>query len=233
MPRTGKPRPGQSKHRETGDLCPKIRYEYIDRQRLPLRNSNHERSKPQELMPIPGPKEVTEPHKELRFTRSAQGSLFSILAATCAGISLAIILLNLLADELPLAFREPRIPWWWALLPLPGGVLLCRLALRCTRHAYLILTPLGIEIFPFFNPRENMQVLYWSQISKAEVSQLKRLVIHFDDGETSGVVASLTPLLPARRKLLARAITGRMANRTGTSSSPQADSSPAPPGKSD
>ena len=60
-------------------------------------------------MPLPGPKEVTEPHKELRFTRSAQGSLFSVLTATCTGISLAIILLNLLADELPLALREPRV----------------------------------------------------------------------------------------------------------------------------
>ena len=184
-------------------------------------------------MPLPGPKEVTEPHKELRFTRSAQGSLFSVLTATCTGISLAIILLNLLADDLPLALREPRVSWWWALAPLPLAALFCRLALSCTRHAYIILTPLGIEIFPFFNPRKNMQVLYWSQIARAEVLHPSRLVIHFDNKETSGVVASLSPLLPSRRKLLACAIAGRMKDHPLTTPPSQSEPSSRGPRESD
>ena len=179
-------------------------------------------------MSLSGPKNVTEPHKELRFTRSAQGSLFSVLAATCAGISFALILLNFLADEPALALGEPRVSWWWVIAPLPPAALLCRLALHCTRHAYLILTPLGIEIFPFFNPREKMQVLYWSQIANAEVSEANQLVIHFDHRENSGVVASLAPLLPARRKLLARAIMGRMTSLPRASPTLSGCSSTAP-----
>lgn len=158
----------------------------------------------------PGPKDVTEPHKELRFTRSAQATLFSILGAICAGTSVVLILINFLLNDSHLALKDPLVSWWWVLLPLPAALLLARLSLRCARHAYIILTPLGVEIFPFFNARENLQVLYWSQIADAEVNDRNQLVIHFNEEQTAGVVASLSPILPARRKLLAHAIEGRM-----------------------
>lgn len=152
---------------------------------------------------LPGPKDVVEPDKELRFTRSAQATLFAILASICSGASVAILLLNLIP-------ADPICPWWWPLLPLLPAALFLRLALRCARHAYLILTPLGIEIFPFFNARENLQVLYWSEIADAEVNDQDQLVIHFNEERTSGIVASLTPLRTRQRVLLDHAIEGRM-----------------------
>ena len=152
---------------------------------------------------LPGPKDIIEPHKELRFTRGSQASLFAMLAAVCGGASVAIVILNLL-------LKDPLISWWGVLAPLPPAFICARLCLHCVRHAYLILTPLGIEIFPFFKPQENLQILYWSQISDAEVNKHDELVIHLNEDKTSGVVASLSPLLPVRRKLLARAIAGRM-----------------------
>ena len=91
-----------------------------------------------------------------------------------------------------------------------SAALFFRLAFRCARHAYIILTPLGIEIFPFFNSRENLQVLYWSQIADSELNDRNELVIHFNEEQTSGVVASLAPITPSRRILLERAIKGRM-----------------------
>ena len=156
---------------------------------------------------LPGPKDIIEPHKELRFTRGSQASLFAMLAAVCGGASVAIVILNLL-------LKDPLISWWWVLAPLPPAFICARLCLHCVRHAYLILTPLGIEIFPFFKPRKNLQVLYWSQISDAEVTGRNQLVIHLNREKTSGIVASLTPLQPVYRELLEHAIAGRMAEKT-------------------
>lgn len=152
---------------------------------------------------LPGPQDVSEPHKELRFTRGAQASLFALLGAICCGAAVAIALLYFIP-------KDPITPWWWPFIPIPFAALFFRLAYRCARHAYLILTPLGIEIFPFFNARENLQVLYWSEIAAAEVNERKQLVVHFNQERTSGVVASLAPILSKKRALLARAIEGRM-----------------------
>jgi len=152
---------------------------------------------------LPGPKDLTEPHQELRFTRGAQASLFALVGAVCCGAAAAVVILNLIP-------KDSVTPWWWPLVPLPFAALFFRLAFRCARHAYIILTPLGIEIFPFFNSRENLQVLYWSQIADSELNDRNELVIHFNEEQTSGVVASLAPITPSRRILLERAIKGRM-----------------------
>lgn len=157
-------------------------------------------------MPAPGPKAITEPHKELRFTRGAQGSLFALLGATGLGASVAMLLLNVIP-------KDPILSWWAPLVPLPPALLCLRVALHCVRHAYLILTPLGIEIFPFFRARRNLRLLHWSEITAAEINSRKELVLHFNEEKTSGVVASLAPLLPSRRILLERAIAGRMKQR--------------------
>lgn len=160
-----------------------------------------------------GPKSVADPHKELRFTRGAQASLFALLGAVCCGATVAILLINLLLSE-------PLTPRWWPLVPLPAAALFFRLAIRCARHAYIILTPLGIEIFPFFKARDNLQVLYWSQIAGAEVNERDQLVIHLDEARRSGVVASLAPIPAGRRALLARAIEGRMNREPDEGDSP-------------
>ena len=158
---------------------------------------------------LPGPKDLAEPHKELRFTRSAQARLFFLLAS--AFLTLAIFLCAA-AFTPGLAF-----PLWWALLPLLPALLLYPLAYRCIRHAYLILTPLGIEIFPFFNSRQNLQVLYWSEIDHAEVSSDQRtLTIHYNPGRTAGLMATLAPIEKSLRPLVARAIEGRIAQRSSS-----------------
>lgn len=152
------------------------------------------------------PKPITEPHKELRFTRGTQASLFALLGTVCAVACLVLPLLHFIPED-------PVASWWWTVVPLPFAILFFRLAIHCTRHAYIILTPLGIEIFPFFKARENLQVVSWSQIAAAEFNERNQLVLHFDGQRTSGIVASLAPLAPNRRKLLQRAVEGRMKER--------------------
>ncbi len=149
---------------------------------------------------------VAEPAKELRFTRGAQAAGFAVTAAVFCIAAAAMAVLFFVSER-------PPFGWGWTLLPLPVAFVFFRLAHRCVRHAYVILTPLGIELFPFFRPRKNLRVIYWHEIAAAEVTDDARLVLHFDRTKSSGVVASLAPIPRRRRPLLARAIEGRMADR--------------------
>ena len=152
---------------------------------------------------VSGPKNISEPHKEIRFTRGAQASFFAILAAVFGGSAVFILLFSLNTDATALTFL-------WALPPASISLIFIRLSLRCVRHAYLIMTPIGIEIFPFFKPQDNLRVIYWSEISRAEIDELNRLRICLSGNPSSGIIASLKPLLPRQRDLLAEAIDGRM-----------------------
>ncbi|MCP5535140.1 MAG: hypothetical protein H7A51_02775 [Akkermansiaceae bacterium] len=159
-----------------------------------------------------GPKTIAEPEKELRFTRARQAPLFLTLAVVVFTASMAVFIL---ATQ-DWGMDGPLLDgWWWLCLP---GLLLCygmtRLGLRCTRHAYIIVSPLGIEIFPFFKARKNLQVIYWTQVADAEFTPgAKHLVLHFTEEKKSGVIASLKPIPEARRYLLEEAVLGVLDKR--------------------
>lgn len=144
---------------------------------------------------------IQSPEKELRFTRSGQAAVFWIAAAVflAAGIS---ILANAIARAENAA---------WALIPFGLTWLAARAAMHLTKHAYLILTPLGVEIFPFFRPQRTMQLVLWQEIQDAEVDErLTRLTLHHNGEKTSGIHVSLSPIRKDRRALLAKAIVGRV-----------------------
>ena len=152
---------------------------------------------------------VREPNKELRFTRSGQATGLWIAAAVLAAAALVIGASACFRSQNP-ALPHPA----WCVLPALLAWLLTRLALRCTRHAYLILTPLGIEIFPFLRPAEGMQLVSWSEIHHAEVdANHRQLTLHFNTEESAGIVLSLAPVRRDRREWLARAVLGRAAAR--------------------
>lgn len=147
---------------------------------------------------------VAEPHKELRFTRAGQAVPFWIAAAvfTAAAIVLASVSLN--------RPDNPSLPHpLWALLPLGLAAASLRVALRCTRHAYLILSPLGVEVFPFFRPADGMRLVPWAEITAAEIGD-HFLTLHFNQEQTAGLHLSLAPIARPRRQLLADAIRGRV-----------------------
>ncbi len=145
---------------------------------------------------------VQEPGKELRFTRAGQGATAAMLAAVlfAAAVMTAAISLT----------RGVPHPLW-ALLPAACGALVLRAALRMIRHAYLILTPLGIEIFPLLRPEKTMRLVLWNEIHSAEVdADLTTLTLHHDASRTSGIHLTLSPIRPDRRALLAKAVAGRL-----------------------
>jgi hypothetical protein len=157
---------------------------------------------------IPG--RVRNPGHELRFTRSRQAADFWIVAAVAAAAALVLLTTSLNRHQNP-ALPHPA----WALLPAVGALLAARLALHCSRHAYLILTPLGIEIFPFLRPAQGMQIVHWAEIHAADFEPAAaRLTLHFNAAKTAGIVLSLAPVRRDRRAWLAQAVQGRLTPRT-------------------
>lgn len=158
-------------------------------------------------MPAP----LQAPEKELRFTRAAQARGFWVLAAMLAAVAVTLLACA------PYRYINPRIPHpAWALVPAGLAAAVLRLALHLTRHAYLILTPLGIEVFPFFRPARGMQWIPWQEIAAAETDPaLRVLTLHWNAGKTAGIHLSLAPIPKERRVLLAKAVLGRVSPARG------------------
>ena len=157
---------------------------------------------------------VAEPAKELRFTRAGQAAGFWIAAAVCIMAGLVFFLLT------PHLAENPQLPHpAWGFVPLALAAGLVRLAWRCTKHAYILLSPIGVEVFPLFRPEATMQVILWQQIDSAEIDQ-RRLTLHVNPERTSGIHLSLSPLARDRRELLARAIRGRFKSADGPTAPP-------------
>ncbi len=156
---------------------------------------------------------IQAPEKELRFTRSGQAALFWMASAMLAAVGVTLLATAIYRDTNP-ELLHPL----WALIPLGLSVGLGRIAVSLTRHAYLILTPLGLEIFPFFRPAAGMQLVMWQELDHSSANEkLTRLTLHRDAAETSGIHLSLRPICRDRRTLLAKAISGRLspASRNG------------------
>ncbi|MEY3895866.1 MAG: hypothetical protein RLZZ214_1386, partial [Verrucomicrobiota bacterium] len=122
---------------------------------------------------------IQSPEKELRFTRSGQAALFWVGAAVLAATGITMLATAIYRDI------NPQLPHpAWALLPLALAAVMARVAVGLTCHAYLILTPLGIEIFPFFRPAESMRLVMWQEVDHAEVDEKNtRLTLHHDAGK--------------------------------------------------
>ena len=150
---------------------------------------------------------IQAPEKELRFTRSGQAVVFWLACAILAAGSIVLAATSYYRDI------NPQLPHpAWALLPLALAVASGRLAFGLTKHAYLILTPLGSEIFPFFRPAAGMQLISWQEVAAAEVNvETTRLTLHFNAEKTAGIHLSLRPIRSDKRGLLAKAVTGRAA----------------------
>lgn len=149
---------------------------------------------------------IAAEEKELRFTRSGQAPVFWLLAAVAFSTATTLLATAAYRDVNP-ALPHPA----WALLPLVSAMGALRLAVHLTRHAYLILSPVGIEVFPFFRPAANMEVFPWGGISDAEMDAGKRmLTLHFNAEKTSGVHLSLAPIRRDRRAFLEKAVLGRI-----------------------
>jgi hypothetical protein len=148
-----------------------------------------------------------QPFQELRFTRSRQAVTFAVIGVICLAIAAWI-------GVRCWWLYKPWTAWLWLLLPLAGTVLCLRVALHLTRHAYLLLSPIGLEIFPFFRPSQHMQLISWGEIAHGELSADSRLLILTRAGyEDAKIIISLDPVPLRARPLLRKAIEGLMEKR--------------------
>ena len=153
---------------------------------------------------------IQSPEKELRFTRSGQAAAFWLTAAVLAASGMTLLATAIYREINPL-LPHPA----WALLPIGLAVIVAKFALSLTRHAYLILTPLGIEIFPFFRPSQGMRLVVWQEVNSAEVNSGNTiLTLHHNNEKSSGIHLSLKPIRSDRRSLLAKAVIGRLSPRS-------------------
>jgi hypothetical protein len=150
---------------------------------------------------------MTSPEKELRFTRARQAIVFwvlgIVLGLTAAGVGV-------------LSWWQLRHPpsWWVALVPLALAAGALALAWRLTRHAYILLSPIGVELFPFWKPVDHFQLLPWSTIAGAEFSPDGRwLTLTLAGYEDVKVILTLDPIPRRTLPLLVRAVTGVMEKR--------------------
>lgn len=104
--------------------------------------------------------------------------------------------------------------WWAGLVPLALAAGAFALAWRLTRHAYLLLSPVGVEIFPFWKPVDHFQLLPWSTIAGADFSQDGRwLTLTLAGYEDAKVILTLDPIPRRTLPLLVRAVAGVMEKR--------------------
>lgn len=158
---------------------------------------------------LPRKPNVRSPEQEIRFTRSGQAMLFVGLGVFFFCCCLALLVLNTSGFT-----EEPPVlnSFWWAAIPFPFMMLSLWTAFWLTRHAYLILSPLGVEIFPFFQPAKNFRVVHWSEIEGALLDEDKdTLVLDLLGG--SKIFLTTKPIRKDRRPLLKRAIEGTLAKQ--------------------
>ena len=149
--------------------------------------------------------------QEIRFTRNAQAAHFFFLALilACLGIGLYCLSLDLWKTQEPLLQRG-----WYGLLTLPFVAGALWVGVHLARHAYMIFSPVGIELFPFFFPSKNMQVLYWNEIEDLRLTANEKMleVTLLSEGEHKVFIA-LAPLRADSRALFAKTIDGIRAQR--------------------
>jgi hypothetical protein len=155
------------------------------------------------------PKNIQEPEKELRFTRSRQAITF-VAAGLISLCILGFIWFQVYFNGLENNQNGPLIfPILCSIILITMAVLFFLVAIHCTQHALIILSPLGLELFPFWFPVKNFRMLYWSEINDAKINKEMNL-LSIDCNNGSKIFISIKPIPTKIRSYLKTAIDGRM-----------------------
>ncbi len=155
---------------------------------------------------------VLDPSKELRFNRSAQAILFAVLVSFFLAIAVTCSLIVYTVKSSDLVNKELPFPLWVLILAWVLVIPFVFLCYHCVKHPYLILSPIGVEIFPFWRPVKNFNLVEWARVADVDIAK-RAMTLHYDKEHTGGVVLSLSPLSQQSRQLLSEAISGVMTKR--------------------
>jgi len=158
------------------------------------------------------PRSITQPEKELRFTRAGQARVFVLLAA----LGMAMILGSGMLAWVPHDGLIPPHVWQWVgiIFALLWTAVAIWAVAYCVTHAYILLTPLGVEVFSFFYPTKYYRLIPWADIETLRLDEAMKWVA-FDQHGGGGVYLSLAPLLPRQRELLREALQRRLGKPEG------------------
>ncbi len=148
-------------------------------------------------------KHIPVNNRELRFTRNRLGAF--LLAA---GMILGMAAVFFQIAGFPLAVSMPAPVWLMQTALIIPALLCLYVGRRCLRYAAIILTPLGIELMPFFRPRKTMRWYVWQQIQSARLRG-NRLILSIRGN--SAVSISLFCMTPLNRAMLCHALDQRLA----------------------
>ncbi len=165
--------------------------------------------------------------KEIRFTRNAQAAHFFLLSlgCLCPGLTLCLLSLNVWSVSTGPVLENG----WYALVPAPFVILFALAGVHLAKHAYIIFSPVGIELFPFFFPSKHMQVLYWSEVAGIDLAPDERLLEITLAGEPeSKVFVTAAPLSRHSRSLLVKTVAG-IRSRRARGAAPLDSASDPPP----
>lgn len=157
---------------------------------------------------------VSEPDKEIRFTRSRQ----AIALLLVFSISTVILIIGVTFSLLPEPYGNKELIRFWYILPplIALSYFSLRLALHCIKHAYLIFTPMGLEILPLRHPEKNLNLIYWHQINTFDVNK-NAIVLHYNTQKTAGTVISLKPIHRKYHSFINKSLTRRVSKNYNTS----------------
>ncbi len=144
---------------------------------------------------------------EIRFTRSRQAIHFLAAGLLLLGASGVITVLWAMNIE-----KRPSL--WWSLIPLAPAIGCVWMARRLSKHAYLLFSAIGLEIFPFFRPASSMQLVSWGEIADARVTgDLDWLALSMAGYADRKILISLAPIARGTIPLLSRTVHGVMEKR--------------------
>ncbi len=148
-------------------------------------------------------KHIPTTERELRFTRNRLG--FILIAAGMVLMMTAVLLQMAGYDAITPYLLAPL--WGMQASVIIPGIICLYVGWRCLRYATLIVTPLGLEVMPFFKPRQTMSWYVWQQIRSVE---LRGSTLILDIIEEQPVSISLFSMTPESRTLLMHALTQRL-----------------------
>ncbi len=144
---------------------------------------------------------------ELRFTRARQAVHFGLLGSVCLAAAAGVWALR--------RYNHAFTPsLWWAVGLATVGLVCCWLTRHLAKHAYLLFSAIGIEIFPFFRPSRSMQLISWGEVATATVSPDGGwLTLSMAGYQDSKIIISLAPIPKSALPLLEKTIHGIMTAR--------------------
>lgn len=145
--------------------------------------------------------------RELRFTRNSWGFQATLLGVFFWGIGLCILgtsFQEVFTQALPQDKADATRSLIYTLIPLILGFVCLMRARWLLKHAYIICSPISIDIFPLKHAEKDLIVIPWGEIVHHGIKENGKVLFLSTHEDTYTI--PLTPLRPQSRYILAQVL---------------------------